>query len=67
MMATDAAGVATSTGSRRIAVAGNPNSGKTSIFNKLSGLRQKVGNYPGVTVEKREAVLDGGAIRSFAS
>ena len=62
MMATDAAGVATSTGSRRIAVAGNPNSGKTSIFNKLSGLRQKVGNYPGVTVEKREALLTGAEI-----
>jgi len=35
-----------------IALAGNPNSGKTSIFNGLSGVRQKVGNFPGVTVEK---------------
>lgn len=61
-MATDAAGVATSAGSRRIAVAGNPNSGKTSVFNQLSGLRQKVGNYPGVTVEKREALLAGADI-----
>src|SRR6266705_763645 len=34
-----------------IAVAGNPNAGKTSLFNALSGLRQKVANYPGVTVE----------------
>ncbi len=38
----------------KIALAGNPNSGKTSIFNALTGLRQHVGNYPGVTVEKRE-------------
>ena len=37
----------------RIALAGNPNSGKTSIFNALTGARQHVGNYPGVTVEKR--------------
>jgi ferrous iron transport protein B len=34
-----------------VAVAGNPNSGKTTIFNKLTGARQRVGNYPGVTVE----------------
>ncbi len=33
---------------------GNPNSGKTSLFNALTGARQRVGNYPGVTVEKRE-------------
>lgn len=38
----------------KIALAGNPNSGKTSIFNALTGARQHVGNYPGVTVEKRE-------------
>lgn len=37
----------------RIALAGNPNAGKTSIFNVLTGARQHVGNYPGVTVEKR--------------
>ncbi len=36
-----------------IALAGNPNSGKTTLFNRLTGLRQKVGNYPGVTVERR--------------
>ena len=37
-----------------IALAGNPNSGKTTIFNSLTGERQHVGNYPGVTVEKKE-------------
>ena len=44
----------------RIALAGNPNSGKTTIFNQLTGTRQKVGNWPGVTVEKKE-----GDIRRF--
>ena len=37
----------------RIALAGNPNSGKSSLFNHLTGLNQKIGNFPGVTVEKR--------------
>jgi len=37
-----------------IALVGNPNSGKTTIFNALTGANQKVGNYPGVTVEKIE-------------
>lgn len=37
-----------------IALAGNPNSGKTTIFNAVTGTRQKVGNWPGVTVEKKE-------------
>lgn len=41
------------TGDVVVALAGNPNSGKTTIFNALTGLRQKVGNYPGVTVEKK--------------
>jgi ferrous iron transport protein B len=36
-----------------VAILGNPNSGKTTLFNALTGLRQKVGNYPGVTVEKK--------------
>jgi len=36
-----------------IALAGNPNSGKTTIFNNITGTRQKVGNWPGVTVEKK--------------
>jgi ferrous iron transport protein B len=40
-------------GSLTVALAGNPNSGKTTIFNALTGLRQKVANYPGVTVEKK--------------
>ena len=37
-----------------VALAGNPNSGKTSIFNKLTGARQSVGNYPGITVDRKE-------------
>ncbi len=37
-----------------IALAGNPNAGKTTIFNNITGARQKVGNWPGVTVEKKE-------------
>jgi ferrous iron transport protein B len=37
-----------------VALAGNPNSGKTTIFNNITGSRQHVGNYPGVTVERRE-------------
>ena len=37
-----------------IALAGNPNSGKTTIFNNITGTRQKVGNWPGVTVAKKE-------------
>src|SRR2546423_4216669 len=39
-----------------IAIAGNPNAGKTSLFNALTGLRQKVANYPGVTVERKEGM-----------
>jgi ferrous iron transport protein B len=40
-----------------IALAGNPNSGKTTIFNTITGTRQKVGNWPGVTVEKKEGII----------
>jgi len=43
-----------------VAVAGNPNSGKTTIFNNLTGARQKVGNYPGVTVERKEGTVQHG-------
>ncbi len=39
-----------------IALIGNPNTGKTSVFNALTGLNQKVGNYPGITVEKKEGI-----------
>ncbi len=42
----------------RVVLAGNPNSGKTSLFNRLTGARQHVGNYPGVTVESREGRLE---------
>ena len=38
------------------ALLGNPNTGKTSVFNRLTGLTQKVGNYPGITVEKKEGI-----------
>jgi ferrous iron transporter FeoB len=43
--------------SLHIALVGNPNSGKTSLFNSLSGLNQKVGNFPGVTVDKKTGAL----------
>ena len=43
----------------KIALAGNPNSGKTTMFNDLTGLNQFVGNWPGVTVEKKEGRLKG--------
>ncbi|WP_394420445.1 ferrous iron transport protein B [Tenacibaculum mesophilum] len=39
-----------------VALIGNPNTGKTSLFNQLTGLNQKVGNYPGVTVDKKQGV-----------
>lgn len=38
---------------QKVALVGNPNSGKSSLFNQLTGLKQKIGNFPGVTVEKR--------------
>jgi len=42
-----------------IALAGNPNSGKTTLFNKLTGSRQRIGNWPGVTIEKKEGTVKG--------
>ena len=42
---------------RRVAIAGNPNAGKSTVFNLLTGLRQKVGNYSGVTVERKSGPL----------
>ena len=47
-----------------IAVIGNPNSGKSTLFNRLTGLRQTTGNYPGVTVEKHSGTvqLNGSAL-----
>jgi len=41
----------------KIALVGNPNSGKTSVFNQLTGLNQKIGNFPGVTVDKKSGIL----------
>ena len=41
----------------KVAIIGNPNSGKTAIFNKLTGLHHKTGNFPGVTVEKKSGML----------
>src|SRR5580765_7534655 len=49
--------VSKTTGSRYVVLTGNPNCGKTTIFNLLTGLRAKVGNYAGVTVERKEGRL----------
>ncbi len=57
---------ATSTAPLRIALVGNPNSGKTALFNQLTGSRQKVANYTGVTVERKEGRLRAPSGREFA-
>ncbi len=51
----------------KVALVGNPNTGKTSLFNQLTGLKQKVGNYPGITVDKKigNANLPGGVRASI--
>ncbi len=48
---------------RTIAFAGNPNAGKTTLFNTITGSRQHVGNYPGITVERKEGSVDVGDVR----
>ncbi len=50
----------------RLALLGNPNSGKTALFNQLTGSRQKVANYAGVTVERKEGRLHSKSGRSYA-
>lgn len=50
----------------RLALVGNPNSGKTALFNQLTGSRQKVANYTGVTVERKEGRMRGPSGREFA-
>ena len=50
----------------RIALIGNPNSGKTALFNLLTGSRQKVANYAGVTVERKEGRMNGAGGRDYA-
>ncbi|MBN8529037.1 MAG: ferrous iron transporter B [Caulobacterales bacterium] len=51
------ASVRPNTETRRVALVGNPNSGKTALFNALTGAHQKVANYAGVTVERKEGVI----------
>lgn len=50
----------------RVALVGNPNSGKTALFNQLTGSRQKVANYTGVTVERKEGRMQAPSGREFA-
>ena len=46
-----------------VAVAGNPNSGKSTLINAIAGTRLQVGNWPGVTVEKKEATFTHGGVQ----
>ncbi len=52
-------------GSRHLALVGTPNSGKTALFNALTGSRQKVANYPGVTVERKTGAINTPSGRKF--
>ena len=66
MMATTSSANASSTGQHveiSVALVGNPNTGKTTTFNALAGVRQRVGNYPGVTVEKKVGFARWGNVR----
>ena len=51
----------------QVALAGNPNCGKTTLFNGLTGATQYVGNWPGVTVEKKEGKYNNGALVTHAA
>ena len=57
--------ISTKKGFRTIAVVGPPNSGKTTLFNRLTGLRQKVANFPGVTVEHHLGFIRDGSGREI--
>ena len=53
----NAGGVSPKADFLRVALLGNPNCGKTALFNLLTGARQKVANYAGVTVERKEGTM----------
>jgi ferrous iron transport protein B len=62
-MSSSPAAVAEARSLLRVAVVGNPNAGKSTLFNALTGLSQRVGNYPGVTVERKVGAMGAGAER----